>query len=854
MKTKLLLAVFGMLFSLAVWQPTKASTIVCAPSGGQVYLPFVEASMANNPQETIEKLLTKQKDFAYDGRIVEIFSEDVSVKLVGSPTIERNIAIPSHIAHDELAKGMAVRLGMHQGRRILLAIFPQFDQELNYAGKGSIIPDPPKLTVVATKDGWLVTWPPVPGAERYRVYRNDTADETSPDDLGYTTDTSMLVPYESPYIYFAAKSVSGLNESEVSGWVTDSDPPPVPDTFNPGNYIDGHQLSIQGSDVSLLDASFKCWEIEIADDDSGTNNTSLGNFYPQDLPYIVPFGSGTVKYYRISSIDWAGNQSDWTDWDDAWAIAGTIKDLFDGYGGDSISSLESLYWLKMLNMEEPIVTGTPTAEAWWTYDDDLSHESLIEGALGIKAPMRNGTGDIDFAYRWYYVGPPPSGEFLDISQEERFTDDDFVLLVMYIDPSTYAELTTGHYIDLWDNDSDIARIDLDSLQSGMNYLKFKRSDIDTNPFDIDPPPTFDWDEVTFVRIYLYLDGWDVGYYVTVDDFRIVKADPDDATDYNDTGLSWDKAAHTGTDFGEWHIYAGNRTGEPDKPYSYGQIKTAGSPSVWYMSHKPLSTTEILSGTVQSGIYLKDDDGKAGLAFYVKDVTADSWDMFVLEADSSGDTITLAKYVAGSRTQIAQASFTFAPDEILWLGADFKDYDADGGRIKVYASLDEGNLIQASNLILSEQDDEWVGDAGGSVGLLSYQANVRFINFVAGSPAHAETADVARALDGPLLGALILPEGPELTIDTGEITVGNFSRYAVDTEGDAASDDVDTINGGVDGQVCRFKAADSARTVVWKDGTGNLSLNGDFSEDDAADRIVLEKDGATWYEWYRSSNA
>lgn len=55
------------------------------------------------------------------------------------------------------------------------------------------------------------------------------------------------------------------------------------------------------------------------------------------------------------------------------------------------------------------------------------------------------------------------------------------------------------------------------------------------------------------------------------------------------------------------------------------------------------------------------------------------------------------------------------------------------------------MIQANNLKLSLQDTEV-----GSVGVLSYQANVRFVNFTAGSPAHAEVADVAKALDGPVI--------------------------------------------------------------------------------------------------------
>jgi hypothetical protein len=116
-------------------------------------------------------------------------------------------------------------------------------------------------------------------------------------------------------------------------------------------------------------------------------------------------------------------------------------------------------------------------------------------------------------------------------------------------------------------------------------------------------------------------------------------------------------------------------------------------------------------------------------------------MYAVEADSAANTITLVKWVAGVRTEIASASFVFAPGQILWLGADFKSYNTDSGRIKVYASLTEGVLFKAANLVLSEQDTA-VGP-GGSAGFLSYQGNCRFVDFTAGSPEHAQSADWAR---------------------------------------------------------------------------------------------------------------
>jgi hypothetical protein len=286
-----------------------------------------------------------------------------------------------------------------------------------------------------------------------------------------------------------------------------------------------------------------------------------------------------------------------------------------------------------------------------------------------------------------------------------------------------------------------------SLQLGWNHFKLKKSG-----FAKGPAAVITWDSIQRVYLWAFCDttGSEVPYVIW-DSLRISKADPDNADAYNDTGRSWDFGAATGSDVGEWHIYEGNRSGEPGKPFSLGQIKTVTTPAVWYAAYKPLATTNIVSGTIQAGLYLKGSNGQAALSFFAKDITAASWSMYAIESDSAADVIRLVKWVGGTRTVISTASFSFAPDKILWLGADFRDYDSDGGRIRVYASLSEGNLIQASRMVISTQDTQWLGDAGGSVGLLSYQANVRFVNFVAGSPAHADVADVALALDGPIIG-------------------------------------------------------------------------------------------------------
>lgn len=94
----------------------------------------------------------------------------------------------------------------------------------------------------------------------------------------------------------------------------------------------------------------------------------------------------------------------------------------------------------------------------------------------------------------------------------------------------------------------------------------------------------------------------------------------------------------------------------------------------------------------------------------------------------------------------------------------------------------------------------------------------------------------------------------LTISGGVIDV-NQTYHTVDTEGAAASDNLDTINAtGLTGAgLVILRAESSGRTIVLKDGTGNLRLAGDFSLDHSRDTITLFGLGGTWYEISRSDN-
>jgi hypothetical protein len=107
-----------------------------------------------------------------------------------------------------------------------------------------------------------------------------------------------------------------------------------------------------------------------------------------------------------------------------------------------------------------------------------------------------------------------------------------------------------------------------------------------------------------------------------------------------------------------------------------------------------------------------------------------------------------------------------------------------------------------------------------------------------------------------LGLFNIDKAGELTIAAGVVTITG-SYHQIDTEADAATDILDTINGGSDGDILILRAADQTRTVVVKDGTGNINCAGDFSLDNSADRMLLQYDtslaGGKWVEISRSDN-
>ena len=96
--------------------------------------------------------------------------------------------------------------------------------------------------------------------------------------------------------------------------------------------------------------------------------------------------------------------------------------------------------------------------------------------------------------------------------------------------------------------------------------------------------------------------------------------------------------------------------------------------------------------------------------------------------------------------------------------------------------------------------------------------------------------------------LILQKGPELTIASGVITI-THSYHQIDTESDASSDNLQTINGGSDGQILMLRTSNNSRDVVLIHDNGNIFISDgdDHTLSTANGIVVLFKNGNNWYE-------
>jgi hypothetical protein len=257
------------------------------------------------------------------------------------------------------------------------------------------------------------------------------------------------------------------------------------------------------------------------------------------------------------------------------------------------------------------------------------------------------------------------------------------------------------------------------------------------------------------------------------------------------------------------------------------------------------------------------------------ITAVTTNTFTINVDASG----YAAYTTGGNAQrytpqvrIRTSTSNGSCLENVFIGCSFDNPNCDTTHISgllMESSTDAAHIITASLIGCHFSGNgtnkyKYAIEKGGPrfgdiyyevIGGYANNATARWNalpNHCSGFPrkSGAETYDEKELT---LTSKLIVPKSDELTIATGVITATD-TLHRVDTEADAASDDLDTITAGEQGQFLILMAQDSARTVVCKDGTGNLALQGDFSmeNDQYCLGLVYMTDQTEWVEMFRSA--
>jgi hypothetical protein len=197
--------------------------------------------------------------------------------------------------------------------------------------------------------------------------------------------------------------------------------------------------------------------------------------------------------------------------------------------------------------------------------------------------------------------------------------------------------------------------------------------------------------------------------------------------------------------------------------------------------------------------------------------------YILLRADSGDTITV-KHGTGNISLGSGADYVLSGNktlQLLYTGTAWVDLQS-----SVAASGLSGTTGSTDNAVLRAD-----GTGGATV-----QA----------SGVTIDDSDNVSNVTNLALDSIQFSAATELTIATGAVTITQ-SAHTIDTESDAASDDLDTISGGATGDVIYLRAVNDARTVVLKNGTGNiLTYDGsDITLDEDHKTVSLIYNGTNW---------
>ncbi|KKM26335.1 hypothetical protein LCGC14_1585840, partial [marine sediment metagenome] len=222
--------------------------------------------------------------------------------------------------------------------------------------------------------------------------------------------------------------------------------------------------------------------------------------------------------------------------------------------------------------------------------------------------------------------------------------------------------------------------------------------------------------------------------------------------------------------------------------------------------------------------------------------------------------------AGTGTDMTTVEFADALIRILTWQADDIQFDSEAGGVAIFRIGQIGDFVQMSGMVARNKVVTLTGnaevvdmasgsyvelDAGGTArtgttlsagthdGQLAIIANVGGETVTFNATPATSRLSTAATYNQMIAGwawmvvwndndSLWYPVGrnmrggasSELTIASGAVTKTD-DHHSIDTEADAANDDLDTINGGEAGDILMLLPANDARTVRIRSGVGNI---------------------------------
>lgn len=176
-------------------------------------------------EESFEQLTRPNNVPRYDGTISEIFTDTVTVRLIGVRRVVTGVKVPDFISVDDLRIGHRVRLGQSAAGSYIAA---HFEPCGDTGGAGPVAecdtPPTPRAEVSALTESWLITWTIDIDAEvdYYVLYVNDEPSTSGMIEVG-SYGGSATVPFnhlpDDDYRYFAVRAVQGACRSGLR-WAT----------------------------------------------------------------------------------------------------------------------------------------------------------------------------------------------------------------------------------------------------------------------------------------------------------------------------------------------------------------------------------------------------------------------------------------------------------------------------------------------------------------------------------------------------------------------------------------------------------------------------------------------------------